>query len=249
MPSTPEIPGTPIPITGLPQVTRPDIRSPSQALPAASNGGTGFTYDATLLAAKATVDGQEVLAPKRTGNGIQAQVVPRSATLASLLATNMPAGELAYPTDAIGVVQGTGTAVSRYIAPGQPWVIDMSVTTGWTFAGSVATYAGIPVGVRDIIIGSSTGTYAAAFTGKNLTMDFSAPLPRVYAVTVTTLIPADKFPGTFPDLNLGDGANARFAGALYPDATLPANVFPVLFTGSTLPAYWDKDLVLPATLL
>lgn len=124
-------------------------------------GGTSFTYDATLQAAKATVDGTEVLAPKRSGNGILAQVVPRTNTLTALLATQGNAGELAYPSNAPGLVQLSGVAGTpgTWFANDGCYVVNLNTSPDVVDdSESGATLINVPDGVRNIILTAGGGT-------------------------------------------------------------------------------------------
>lgn len=128
-------------------------------------GGTTFAYDVTLQAATATVDGQEVLAPKRSGSGIQAQVVARTGTLADLMSIGGNAGETARPTDYSGFVCYTGNVGEAYYVGQDPYVID--VTNPATLPNVI-----IPRGFTSVVIGPQGGVPNAAIrNGGGITLE------------------------------------------------------------------------------
>lgn len=120
---------------------------------AGNSGGAAFVFDPLLQAASATVDGQEVLAPKRSGNGALLQVVPRTNTLSALLATDGNTGEMSHPSNAPGVVIHSGTpgVSGEWIANGAVWYINASALTYNASSGGFD--AAVPSGARNIYIG------------------------------------------------------------------------------------------------
>jgi|GEM_PF-5991952 len=142
------------------------LDSTGQAVGSGGGGGTTFTYDAVLQAGKATVDGQEVLAPKRSGNGALLQVVPRTNTLSALLATDGNTGEMSHPSNAPGVVIHSGTpgVSGEWIANGTVWYINASALTYNASSGGFD--AAVPSGARVIYIGVvPRGTDESTFLG------------------------------------------------------------------------------------
>lgn len=156
--------------------------NPATGQPLGGGGGTTFTYDAALQAAKATVDGQEVLAPLRSGGGFRGIVVPRSGTLDALMSIGGNAGETARPTDYRGFVCFTGVVGEAYYVGSDPYRVDVA---------NPATPAviEIPRGFHTIIVGplgaipnatirSNSGVQINTATGdsfgKNFIVKFSA---------------------------------------------------------------------------
>lgn len=183
--------------TESPQITRnaqgnpTGLSDPVTGQPVGGGGGgSTFTYDLTLQAAKANVDGTEVLAPKRSGSGILAQVVPRTNTFGALMATQGNAGELSYPSDASGVVQHSGVAGGAvWLSNESVAVINVNTDTSIVSdvvnglllipvpAGARAVYlttgasenplqTGRPTGFRLVLGGGPTAKETGAFLGK-----------------------------------------------------------------------------------
>lgn len=165
-------------------VTGPAVAGPG--------GGTTFTIDAAAQAATATVDGQEVVAPLRSGNGILAQVVPRSNTLAALLGTDGNAGELSYPSNASGVVQHTGVAGgARWLGNDEFYVIN--VNTDPTISMDVPNdtlVIPIPAGVRNVYLttGSTSTPLASGRPTSFKLMLGGGPLSKETATAIYRIV-------------------------------------------------------------
>lgn len=184
--------------------------------PAVTAGtGTGFTYDAALQAGKATVDGQEVLAPKRSGNGIQAQVVPRTNTLQNLLATVGNAGELSYPSDAPGIVQHSGVpgVAGKWLANEAAIVINVNSSSRVYYDDAQGVvFINIPSGVRNIIL--TTGGFTNRVTARQSTVwvmlvDGADGAPAKYSIYLSFDVQLEISSNRFNVLYFGTLANAK----------------------------------------